>query len=129
MSGRKVFVSYKFFEDYLWTYGLWWYPFLLIAPAFSLLFAKCLDMLNRYTGPLIRFLSVFGKSSLEILLISDYCFANIDKKNIVIFSKGITPIIVVLISLIMGIIFHYCVEFLTNKTIKLSKSKANQETG
>ncbi len=107
-----LFVFYNYFKNYLWPYGLWWYPFIIITPTLSLLIAKFLDVTNRIIHPLLSVLSIFGKSSLEILLVSDYLFANFGKLNITIFSNRITSIFVVIISLIIGIMFHYLVEFI-----------------
>lgn len=105
-----LFVFYKYFSDYLWQYGLWWYPFIIIAPSLSLLVSKAFDSLHRVFHPLHFLLSILGKSSLEILLASDYLFANYDKIGITIISERVTQLFVVLISIAIGIAFHYCID-------------------
>lgn len=105
-----LWVFYRYYSDYLWPYGLWWYPFIVIAPSLSLLLAKLFDCIKKIAKPLLSVLSIFGKSSLEILLVSDYLFANFNKLNIVIFNIRVTSIFVVIISLLIGIAFHYCID-------------------
>ena len=107
-----LWLCYKFLKAYLWPYGLWWYPFIVIAPTLSLLIAKCMDHLQKRIKPLTFSLSVLGKSSLEILLVSDLLIANFNKLNIVVFNNRITSVFVVLISLLIGILFHYLVDII-----------------
>lgn len=105
-----LWLCYKFLRDFLWIYGLWWYPFIVIAPTLSLLIAKCMDCLQKAIKPLMFLLAVFGKSSLEILLVSDFLFANFNKLNIVFFNNWLTSIFIVVTSLLIGIVFHYLVD-------------------
>ncbi len=114
-----LFIFYTYFKKYLWPYGLWWYPFIIITPTLSLLIAKFLDIANKIIHPILSLLSLFGKSSLEILLVSDYFFENFNKLDIIIYSNRITSIFVVIISIIIGIIFHYCVDFIIKQSDKI----------
>lgn len=102
------FIVFKL-TDFLWAYGLWWYPFIIIAPVMSLCLAWCFDKLQK-----IKFISFFfktlGKASLEILLISDYLFANYKKIGITATSELLTAIIVAVLSVILGILFHILIE-------------------
>ena len=116
-----LIICYKFFYAYLWLYGLWWYPFIIIAPTLLLLIAKCIDNFQCFLRPLLFVLSILGKSSLEILLVSSFLFTNFSKLSICIINNRITSIFVVIISLAFGIVFHYGVEYAT-KRIKLRKS-------
>ena len=110
----------KYFNDYFWSYGLWWYPYIIIAPTVSLLIAKGIDVSEERINPLIKFIDIFGKSSLEILLVAVYLYNNF-KTTIV--SKNVTAIIVMLSSLIIGILFHYAIDYST-KLIKKHNKKA-----
>jgi len=107
-----LFFFYKNLSDYLWPYGLWWYPFILVAPTLSLLVSKTLDLLHSVLYPILYLLSILGKSSLEILLVSDYLFANFSKTGITVISEGITSVFVVLISIIIGVFYHFCIDYI-----------------
>lgn len=106
-----LFVFYKYLPNYLWPYGLWWYPFIVIAPTLSLLVSKTFDILHRVIHPILYLLSILGKSSLEILLVSDYLFANFSKIGITVITERITSVFVVLISIIIGVIYHFCIDY------------------
>ena len=121
-----LLLFYIFLKDYLWKYGLWWYPFIVIAPALSLLIAKCLDSLKRILKPLMSVLTVFGKSSLEILLVSDFLFENSKKSDLWVFNNHFSPVFVVIISLILGIAFHYLIAFILRQIGKKTKGLNNK---
>lgn len=53
-------------DFYLWSYGLWWYPFILITPPLSMALAWVLSKYKNYKFP---FLSFVGKYSLPIYLL------------------------------------------------------------
>lgn len=117
-----ICIFYKYFKPYLW-YGLWWYPCIILCPALTLLLAKFFDITEKFLKPLLKILASFGKYSLEILLVSDYFFANFRKLKLVIVSPRITAVVVVLLSIVFGYLFHYLVNFLTKSFYKL-KDKA-----
>lgn len=104
-----LFMMYKSHRSVMWKYGLWWYPFLLLAPSLALLlsvfFEKCWKVM-RYPAAFFR---LMGKASLEILLISEYFFANFKKLGF-----DLTPrwrsILEVVLSLIFGVAFHFLIE-------------------
>ena len=110
-----------FFKDYLWTYGLWWYPFIVIAPTMTLLTAKFFDLFQRALRPLAYILSVFGKASLEILLISDYLFDYYEGFHIYLVNDLVTAILVVVIAFVTGIVFHRLIECITKRVKKLRR--------
>lgn len=110
-----LWVFYTYYYKYLWPYGLWWYPFIVIAPMLSLLITKCFDSFQKILKPVMFVLSLFGKASLEILLVSDYLFANFSKLNINIINSHFTSFFVILISLPIGLVFHHSIETITKK--------------
>lgn len=66
-----LYFCLRYARDTLWTYGLWWYPFLLVAPGLTMLLcraAAALEKTKAGTG-LVRILAVLGRASLEIYLI------------------------------------------------------------
>jgi peptidoglycan/LPS O-acetylase OafA/YrhL len=61
----------KFASSYLWSYGLYWYPFILITPPLCIA-VSCISMLlekTKVTGYIISFLSLCGDYSFEMYLI------------------------------------------------------------
>ena len=119
-----LFLFYKNLSDYLWPYGLWWYPFIIVAPTLSLLVSRILDSLHRVFHPILYLLSILGKSSLEILLVSEYLFANFSKTGITVISERITSVFVVLISIIIGVFYHFCIDY-TLKRVDMIIQKRN----
>lgn len=62
---------YRRYLDYLWPYGLHWYPFLLITPGLCVLISLFLDSVSRFSVGrfLNRVLSLIGSYSFELYLI------------------------------------------------------------
>lgn len=54
-----------------WSYGLYWYPFILIVPGVSILLCKLADVQgkNKISGKINQFIEMLGDASLEIFLI------------------------------------------------------------
>lgn len=114
----------KYQKKLLWTYGLWWYPFILIAPTMSLLLAKLCAICERRIRHLMAVLRFLGAGSLEIFLISNYIFKRTEGKitlngwQAVLFSIGAT---------IAGILFHllmkYGTKLVTNTYQKIKQKK------
>lgn len=65
-----LFCGYLFFLDYLWDYGLHWYPFILITPGLCIAISFILNALKekRIGRFFDRVLSAVGKHSFEIFL-------------------------------------------------------------
>ncbi len=115
----------KAHKKLLWTYGLWWYPFILIAPSMALLLSKlfCLcERIFRHWHAALRF---FGTASLEIFLISNYIFKRTEGRiklngwQSVLFSVG---------ALVAGILFHLFMKYGTKGVTALFKKlKTNHD--
>ena len=116
-----LFFFYRYLSDYLWPYGLFWYPFIIVAPTLSLLVTKTLDLLHRVLHPILYLLSILGKSSLEILLVSDYLFTNFSKTGITVISEQITSVFVVLISIIIGVFYYFCIDYTLKRVDMIKK--------
>lgn len=114
----------KYQKKLLWTYGLWWYPFILIAPTMSLLLAKLCSICERGIRHLMAVLRYLGTASLEIFLISNYIFKRTAGKitmngwQTVLFSIGAT---------LAGILFHllmkYGTKLVTNTYQRIKQKK------
>ncbi|MBQ7345866.1 MAG: acyltransferase [Oscillospiraceae bacterium] len=104
----------------LWTYGLWWYPSILIAPALSLLISKLFLILEKPLSALYKLLRILGDSSLEILLATDLVFMHASSIDLGWISKKLSIVIAVFIAILFGILFHLSIHkvttFLTKKS-------------
>lgn len=109
-------------KDLLGAYGLWWYPFLMVAPPLSLFLAKFFDTCATWLKPLLVPLAVCGKSSLEILLVSEYLLQNYRKLHIAVGGKESTLAFVAVLSVLIGILFHYCVDGVTGLCFRGKRS-------
>ena len=98
-----LLLSYVFAKQYLWSYGLYWYPFVLITPPLCLGISYVSMFLEKakITKPIISFLSLCGNYSFELylvhiplfsiipVLIKKYDLSNI---NYLIWAAGIVAI-------------------------------------
>lgn len=69
-SALMLFFYYKY-KSYLWGYGLYWYPFILIVPGFCMLTSCLMEFIKKWRigKCIISLLSLIGKNSFEIYLI------------------------------------------------------------
>ncbi len=63
--------SQKYMSEYVWSYGLWWYPFILITLPLCLLTAGGLHWVAERKRTRYPFLTFCGTHSLEIYLIHE----------------------------------------------------------
>ena len=63
--------SFAFAYDYMWGYGLYWYPFILIAPPLCMIISFVCMVLEKakLTKPMVTFLHLCGNYSFELYLI------------------------------------------------------------
>lgn len=71
----------KFFSNYMWAAGLYWYPFILITPGLVILTVWCVDRIRRINCLtwLDKYLSFIGKYSFEIYLVHSAIFPGLKK--------------------------------------------------
>ena len=59
-------------------------------------------------------------------MVSDYLFANFSKTGVTVISERITSVFVVLISIIIGVIYHFCIDYILKRIdIIINKRKEN----
>jgi len=124
-----MIMVYIHLKKYSW-YGPWWYPFVIIAPSMSLLLAKLFDLTGKALKPVLKVLKLLGKNSFEILLVSDYFFEIFKKLKIVFVSERFTAVFVVIVSLIVGLLFHHLTDFVVkifSRLFALAKSKLGEK--
>jgi len=71
---------FKLCAPYLWSNGLYWYPFILITPGMCLLISLVMENLEKYavTRFLIRILDLIGQYSFELYLVHVFVFCTMD---------------------------------------------------
>lgn len=69
-------VSYTRFSDYLWSYGLHWYPFLLITPGLCILISLACTILEKHhiSRLFLKPLETVGRNSFEVYLVHAMLF-------------------------------------------------------
>jgi len=103
--------------EYMVTYGLWWYPFILITPGFIIGLTRLLSLLEKTTLGRIacRLFCEMGKCSFEIYLIHIPFFVYLPKLFPV---KGdIEWLITVITAIGMGVLFKKVWDYI--KTVKV----------
>jgi len=77
------------FSEYLWSCGLWWYPFILITPGFCIIISVIFEYISSFKSgrAIAKVLSVIGGYSFEIYLLHIFFFDVLANHFI---AKGIT---------------------------------------
>ena len=68
VGGIMLFVFVLFFEKYLWSHGLYWYPYIFVTPFLCVLISYIMNFFVKYK-PLAwieKFFALVGKYSLEV---------------------------------------------------------------
>ena len=116
-----------FFPSYLWTFGLWWYPSILIAPALTILLTVLFDKIKTKCGALLWSFRKFGSASLEILLVSDFFFDYVYPSDKLTFVSGqLRNWLIFILSFVIALIYHKIIEVCKSRcTVFLAKKKTD----
>lgn len=103
---------------YLKPYGLFWYPFILIAPGFCYAFGRVTKMMDGilFFRPVMSLLRIAGTCSFEIYMFH-LAFFKIFPKEIGI-SGNREWLFLIVLSVLSGMIYHYVIAYLTNLITK-----------
>ena len=113
-----LLVCIREFPQFLWPYGLWWYPFLLIAPSLALMTAAVFERLEGRLMRIKNLLTVFGSASLEILLVSEFFVLNYGWMRIPGLEGNVQILMEMILSFVGGVLFHRCLLPLQNRLRK-----------
>ena len=89
--GVGIYFLFQFeFTDYLWKYGLYWYPFILITPGMCIIISLAMSFLERckWCGWISKILTLIGNYSFEIYLVHMLIFKG---TKYLIETKSIIP--------------------------------------
>ena len=113
------------FDAYLWSYGLWWWPFILITTPLCLFICFILEYMCRVTSSQLNILKFFGLFSLELYLFHERLLYLL---SFVIGHLGLP--FLNLIAIILTIIFAYSwkkiIDFLSHHQLITRKQKLSQ---
>lgn len=89
---------------YLWNYGMYWYPFVFIAPSLCMIISELIDLLEKFYGieQLVKGMKIIGKSTYEIYLIHTILYNFIwDKYTL----NAAQWIMIMCISAVLGVLY------------------------
>lgn len=119
----SLFINH--FDAYLWSYGLWWWPFMLITVPLCLFICLILECLCSVTSSQLNILKFFGLFSLELYLFHERLLYLL---SFVIGHLGLP--FLNLIAIILTIIFAYSwkkiIDFLSHHQLITRKQKLSQ---
>lgn len=74
-----LFAFFHYMSDHLWSCGLYWYPFTLIAPGICVVWALLMDTFQKYklAQGIGRILEIIGVFSFEVYLIHVFLYERI----------------------------------------------------
>lgn len=112
LIGMGILLScyYSLQKETMWGFGLWWYPFLLIAPGMCFLLCLLFEGIEQIKGVkrLLKPLRLIGKASFEIYLIHLATFEIVPQYIWVTLNKR--WLVLVIASILVGIAYHLLVE-------------------
>ncbi len=95
-------------ETTLWTYGLWWYPFLAITPGLCLLLASAADAAESTRAAwLVAGVSRIGACSYEIYLLH---FIELQLLDWLLPANLFTRLLLILCSVVTGVLYKKAVD-------------------
>ena len=114
-----VFAIYKCFNEYLWDWGFWWYPYIILAPAFAVLICGLFHLIARKTLLPGRIFQHLGEASLEILLCSDLIYTYLsDQMKSLIPARGFCSLLLMILGVLAGLVFHFLIELIKRNVFK-----------
>ncbi len=134
VGGAMLLVSVVFFESYLWSHALYWYPFIFATPFLCVLISYMMNFINKFKALawIEKFLSVVGKYSLELYFVhilvihsAKYMIAQgmIEKSNLVYYvCILLIPIACVALNLFTKGVLKLCGKIKTLATSKKSQA-------
>lgn len=97
-----LFLFINHFEPYLWRYGLWWWPFILITPPLCIFSCLLLEMIMNVHSKTLGLFTFFGILSLEIYLFHERLLY-----LLTICFEPLGTIILNIIAILLALIFAY----------------------
>lgn len=108
-----LYLCFVKLSGYMWTYGLWWYPFVIIAPGLAMDLGCLAQWLQKSkAGNLLRCgINAVGEASFEIFLWHIGLFEYVKPR---FEMNGIRWLILAATAILIGIAYHKFIEKLKN---------------
>jgi peptidoglycan/LPS O-acetylase OafA/YrhL len=95
-------MTFTRFSNYLWNYGLYWYPFFFITPGLCVLMSVVFRLMDRcaWGRRLVGLIGCCGKYTFEIYLVHIFLFemlSRLEKSEVLVKSNGNILITIVLV--------------------------------
>lgn len=120
-----LFLSYRFLDEYLWSYGLHWYPFILITPGACWIISELSALCDKcFLSVLIRFAKFLGTFTFEMFLVYFFILyllnGQLEKMSYPnLLSSGV---------LVISIVFAFVYRLLVRLVIKTIKNSRNRQS-
>lgn len=100
----SLFVSFRYFSNFLWTCSLYFLPFIFITPILCIIIAQ---MFNKLPPYIPTFFSKIGIISLELYLVHEYLYKNLAHILENYCGTYVAIIAIVILSFIFAFILYY----------------------
>lgn len=115
----SLIICIKYFGNYLWSYGLWWWPFIIITPPLCIIICILLDFIFNRGITKFKFIKFCGNHSLELYLFHQRILNLLADKLInLLGDKFIMNLICITITFIMAYLWKKILSFICNLNIK-----------
>lgn len=119
-----LMIFIKYFSNYLWEYGLWWWPFLIITLPLCIFICVCMDFVVSKGITELKFIKFCGNHSLELYLFHERVLNLLEFKFINL-DKVIINVICVIITFIMAFIWKKIITYICKLNINRKLHRAN----
>ena len=113
-----LYFNYHHFSSLMWSHGLYWYPFILIAPGMSFILSLFFDVFS--SNLLIKNLSIvlnkLGQITMEFYLFHELLIKMLDSTIRVPhdINRIFRNIIIFTITLLIAFVYHYTIKYIKN---------------
>ncbi|WP_238886784.1 acyltransferase [Clostridium sp. YIM B02551] len=102
------FITYK--ADYLWKYGLWWYPFVFITPILIFILSFIFGILEKLKMKFIlKCFEAIGVCSFELYMIHIFFYEIFDNYKVV---HNLGFILLIIVIFIASISYHFFISYI-----------------
>jgi len=101
-----LYLSFHIFKDYLWTFGMWWYPVIPMTPGLVIIFGAIGNLLsnNKMSNHLVKGLDYLGECSWEIMIVQVVFFSMLT--DFIAVDTNMKWFVFSVAAIIFGVIYH-----------------------
>jgi len=113
----SLLVCFKNYHDYLWNYGLYWYPFILITPGLCILISYVMDFINKFTKVIYFSLEKISTITFELYLVHIFVFEITQNilPNYIQLSRNLSSFLAIVISILFASLLKTSVKTMFKK--------------